>query len=208
MSPDLSRRELKFGIVWSLASGLIVSAVVVGTVFTTSKFYLNSFWLIGTGIGVGFWINSIAQQVLLHREGIPARWWWLTSLLGWMVLACLGMFSEGMVLTLAAKVHLFPDEIVVQLLPGAMILGAIFGAIQMWGCGVLRQRPAVWPIANGIAFAIVLLILCIQRSYPASWRMTAYLIGFAAGIAYGVVTWRALESTRGTQSSEKATKAL
>jgi hypothetical protein len=184
MPTELSRRELKFGIVWSLASGLILSAVIVATVLATSKLELNAFWMIAAGIGVAFWFHSIVQQVLLHCEGIPATWWWLTSLVGWASTSCFGMFSEGMVLTFAAKIHLFPDEFF-QLLLLAMLAGAVFGGIQMWGCEVLRRRPAVWPMANSLAFAIVLLILWMQRSYPASWRMTAYLIGFAVDSTIG-----------------------
>jgi hypothetical protein len=189
MPADLSRRELQFGISWSLANGLGLATVILAAVHATSRLQLNSFWMIGTGMGLGLWAISIVQQVLLLRSAqISARCWWLTSGVGWGLTSCLGMFNEEMVLTFAGKLVIFDgfENLFTPILL-AMLAGAIFGGIQMWSCSELRRQPSIWPIANGVAFAIVMLILTLQRGIPAHWRMTAYLIAFAAGVAYGTL---------------------
>ena len=197
MKMNVQQRDLRFGVVWSLAHGLMLGAIILLAVVTTNRMRLASFWIVGLEIGLGFWTISLVQQVLLWKAGFQARWWWLTSGLAWLLMAQLGLFNEAMCLAFVGRVDWFggfEDFFSPNLIAG--LTGVLFAAFQLWGCRELRRKPGLWPLANAIGFAAVMLILATQRSFPFYWRMTAYLIGFAAGTVYGAITWGAIRQLR------------
>jgi len=185
----LTERDVRFWISWTAAHGLSLATLIWVAVYLTNGVLLNQLWIVGLTLFVGFVSMSLLQQAIISWYGCSAWFWSLSSLVAWMAMSVFGTYGEELVLAFVGRNILFDDfatEWGMLIVP--IFIGAVFGGIQLWGCEELRRRGWIWPTANAVGFAAVVIILPFQRNYATHVRIAAYLVALAAGTAYGVIT--------------------
>lgn len=186
MNPFSSRAwQLLFS--WALASGLVFGTTLWFANLLCTRVLLEQFWQVRIAMFVGLAAISLPQQVILFNQNMSAWWWSPVSLLGWSLLAVLGLFHEGTVLALLGRNELFESCEVPELLV-PMFYGSAFGGMQLLGCPVIRNKPWIWVVATAVAFAAVILVLQFQREYSVKNHLANYIIGLLAGASYGMIT--------------------
>ena len=191
-------RGWKFVAHWTLANAIGVSTVIWLAVVLADSVDISILWLPFVLVFFGFGAVAGVQQLILHRYGMPAKWWWAASYVAWAAGALAGMVAEEFCLGLIRNYSaIAPHEFHFDTLGASIVFGLVFGATQMLACDLLYRRIWIWPLACSLAFPPA-----VAASFSGSETLAEmYFIALLMGALYGMVTGLALSLVRPQQAT-------